>query len=359
MASMGIDFGTCFSSAGFINGNKMMALKPQTEKKPGRIPSVFYHDKKATCYGTEALKRGKNKPEFMVEYVKKKLDESFFALDGQQYTPFEIVRELMEYVIQGAEQSAREEFQLGDRENWNAVVTVPVTFSESRKRMLRQAAENVEISNNRHVNIIEIIPEPVAAAISYLGMDQKAGRSILVYDLGGGTFDTAIVQSTGNQETPYKVIGQDGRGIGGNDWDESLLEILMEKIFDKMEDIPEERRYSLLGKERARLLQLARQIKEDLSETEQVEEEIGIRDEDYMIEISRKEFEDATRHLLDETIRPVARLVKKFQHLKISEIILVGGSSYMPQVFNTLAQRFPEIAVHRVNPELAISFGAA
>lgn len=92
MAVIGVDFGTCYSSASFVNSDKVMALLPKGERNVKRIPSVFYHDRKKTLVGSRAAAAGNAKPQFVVESVKKKLDEAFFVLDDKEYEPQEIVQ---------------------------------------------------------------------------------------------------------------------------------------------------------------------------------------------------------------------------------------------------------------------------
>lgn len=359
MAVIGVDFGTCFSSVAFWSGDRIMNLKPQEEKQNYRIPSVFYHDKKNTFVGSKAVKARIKKPQFAVESIKKRLEEPFFELDDRIYEPKEIVQKIFEYVLSGADMSLRNQFHISD-DILELVITVPVRFSEPRKRMIHDIAENVQLPSACKVKVKRVIPEPVAAAIKYLGIIKEFGRSVLVYDLGGGTFDIALVQSTGNIEMPYIVIGQDGRGIGGNDWDEKLLEIIESKLKPMIVNYPDEKKEELLWENRDRLLMEARDIKEELSEIDEVTRDILLYKDYYEITVTRQEFDSVTEDLRKITIRTVSHLLKKHNQYSVKDIILVGGSSRMPQIINEMQKNFGnQYDIKLVDPEYAVSYGAA
>lgn len=364
MAVIGVDFGTCYSSAGFINGDRVMALVPREERNVRRVPSVFFHDRKRTLTGSRAALAGALYPQFVVEAVKKKLEEPFFVLDDREYEPEEIVREILRYLIAGAEQSLREEFHSQEADEnpdkpLEIVITVPVKFSEPRKKMIRDAAQGIVLESGRKVKVIAVIAEPVAAAVEYLGLSAADDKSILVYDLGGGTFDTAIVQAVDNPKEPYIVIGQDGKGIGGNDWDRRLLQLMEEKLRAEMTELSGERREALLQANHHALLTEARRIKEELSELEETEASIPLQGSYYDIQVTRQEFDTITEDLKQQTIRMASRLRKKHKKHPIADVILVGGGSYMPQIQEAVREAFPECRVQMANPELAISYGAA
>ena len=358
MRLMGVDFGTCYSSVCFKNGDEIKALKPRTEQKAERIPSVFYHEKNRTLAGTPAVKKGKKNPGFMVEFIKKKLDQNFITLDDREYEPEEIVREILSYVIHGAEESLKNEFQITDDDGMELVVTVPVVFSESRKRLIRDAAQKVVLDSGAQVKVKAVIPEPVAAAVDCFGFIKEAGRNILVFDLGGGTFDTAIVQSTGAKQT-YEVVGQGGKGIGGNDWDDRMKNLIEKKLEEAMGSLPQQKKEHLLKISQNDLMAEARKIKEELTELEETEEDIMIQGEYYEVRVTREEFERASSDLLDMVIRETDHLLRKHRDHKVEDIIMVGGGSYMPQVRRALEEKFPECRVRIARPELAVARGAA
>lgn len=357
--AISIDFGTCFSSGGYVNGSDSKALKPRAERDARRIPSAFYCDGESTFYGTKALQRGKSNPQCLVEYIKKKMDEPGIALNGRVYEPREIVSGVMKYILEGAKYSLENEFAREVTE-LKTVLTVPVSFSEPKKKMICDAFQEASRASGIKTEVLAVIPEPVAAAIEYMGLREEKGKTVLVYDLGGGTFDTAIVRSTPeNEYVPYEVVGQDGRGIGGNDWDERMLELMHGKLREKLKGISGKKQDNLLLNERHALLHDARRLKEELSEVEEVFDDIHIQGSYYSIQITRKEFDDGTADLLDQTMQAVRHLLKRYADIRIDGVILAGGSAYMPQVMEAVRKLFPDTKIYRIHPELAISFGAA
>lgn len=353
---VGIDFGTCFSEIGFENGD-MMALIPKDEKS-ALCPSVFYRDQKRMAVGSEAVNCGARRPQFMVEGIKKKLREPMLSLDGEIYEPKQIVEEIFRYLLEGADYDLREKFQNKDEEMF-VVITVPVKFQSGEINLIRQAAESITLESGRKLTIGGVIKEPSAAALEYFGMIQKEGENIFVYDLGGGTFDAAIVRSTGNPKIPYEVIGENGKGIGGYNWDQKLEQLIKEKLFQAMTEggMEEEKIQTILAAEK--LQGVARVGKEHLSDYDFWWEEIEIRGEYYEVSVTREEFEKRTESLKKETIQAVKHLRRKHAKDTISKVIMVGGGSHMPHIQQAVKEEFPDIDVKVMKPEMAIAFGAA
>lgn len=353
---VGIDFGTCFSEIGFYHG-EMMALIPNGERS-ALCPSVFYRDKERTEVGSKAVSCGARKPQFMVEGVKKKLKEPMIALDGEAYEPRQIVTEIFRYLLEGADYNLRNQFQNEDEEMF-VTITVPVKFQEGEIRLIREAAESVRLSSGRKFTIGGMLKEPVAAALEYYGMIQNVGENIFVYDLGGGTFDAAIVKSTGDPTAPYEVVGQTGKGIGGYNWDKKMEQLISRELMRTMseEGMTEESIQKALAS--TRLQEYARAGKEFLSENELWQEEILVRGEYYEVSITREEFEKETKGLKDETIQAVKYLKRKYEKEPISRVIMVGGGSHMPCIRKAVEEVFEGTDVKVVRPEMAIAFGAA
>ncbi len=374
MIKISIDLGHCFSSVGFVHGNQVMALKPKEERDGKRIPTIYYRDKKQSACGSAAKRLGKRRPECMVEYMKKKLEEPEIVLDGIKMTPGEIVKEFLQYLIRGAEQSAREEFFL-EKEEIGVLLTVPVLFGEKKKKILEKAVAAIRLEDGRGVKLLKLVTEPEAAAMDNLELykektpGKKAGKganspkkeakqdknSVMVYDLGGGTFDTAIFQLTGDKENPCKILGLDGRAVGGYDWDICTKEIIEEKLRVQLGAQGD----AMLSKKNLDLLEEARKLKEELSSNMTAETSINIQGTYYEVQVSREEFENRTKQLLQETLEPMEHLAKRYQTYPVTDIILVGGSSYMPQVGKAIREAFPKARVNLKNPELAIAFGGA
>lgn len=350
---IGIDFGTSYSFAGFQHGDFVMPLIPAKERYG--IPSVFYYDGTSKLVGRMAEKRGKNKPDCVVYSIKRNLGQKAFSVGGRVFSVKEVVKEIISYIIQCAEEQLKTVY-MEEYDSIEAVITVPVEFLEPELNLIREAASEVVLGNGTNLQITGVLKEPVAAAIEYFGMKKEEKINILVYDLGGGTFDTALVCASPEGEFPYKVIDQDGdRKLGGDDWDRMLAVWMAARYRETFQTEPS---FEILEQ----LLREAKTYKEDLTEVESVNDEVMIEGEYLPVEITRAEFENLTKPLLDRSLMKLKRLLERNPDTKIDHVILTGGSSYMPQVKKALEscglfEKGTDILL--VEPEHAIAYGAA
>lgn len=351
---VGIDFGTTYSFIGFEHGDKVMPLIPS--KETYGIPSIFYYDGKNKLVGRMAERRSGKHPEYTIRSIKRKLRENIFDIGGKQFTSKEIVKEIFSYIIQSAEEQLSSVY-LEEYDEMEAVITVPVDFSEPMKNLIKEAAGEIVLKNGKKLKINGLIPEPIAASIEYFGLKKEKDARILVYDLGGGTFDVAIVQAhAADTEIPYEIISQEGdKSLGGDDWDRELANWI-EKQYE--ENFGEK----ATNKLRETFLIEARKIKEELTEMEEVDTDIPIKGDYLEISITRAEFEKMTEKLLQRTMKKIHLLMSQQKEKKIDHVILTGGSTYMPQIRRALEQSNlfeKETDILFVEPEHAIAYGAA
>ena len=343
---IGIDFGTSFSlPAGMINGNPAVLL-------PGGeygIPSVFYYDSDVGVQiGQPALDCEEVNPANVKREIKMEISEhgDSFAPDGRKFTKKQIVGHLFREIARVA-QDELERRQLASQELEGAVISVPAAFTLRELNFIRDAAQSAGL------RVLGFIREPVAAAISYFNApsaeDQK---TILVYDLGGGTCDVAIVRSDHNSDEWYSVIESDMQRIGGRDWDKLLVELIKRKCREKNPHIKFDEEAE------AKLRSAAVDIKHNLSKLESTLKGFMIGGKRCNCMITRADFERATAELLQSTMTMVEKL-KYRCGAKIDYIVCVGGSSNMPQVPAEFKRRYPDIPIKIFEPEKAIAFGAA
>ncbi|MBQ7266287.1 MAG: Hsp70 family protein [Firmicutes bacterium] len=354
---LGIDFGTCYSfPAIVINGEPRSLLSMKTNNGNRGIPSVFYFDKRnGEMVGVKAEAYGNRNPECVVANVKSELPNgTVYDLDGIQYSAGDICTRIIAKITSEANEQLETEFR--EKTVYEAVLSVPVRFGDNERTLLRKAAEVSRLDGGAGLTIKNFIQEPVAAAIDYGEMISTADQ-VLVYDLGGGTFDVALVIPTPFEEQPYRVVDFDGTEIGGKDFDERFA-IYLQTVFmrDCQIDLSRDAR------SRHDLLMAARKAKEELSEDMRTEVEVQFDGLFYDVNVSREEFEEATKELIDETMDITKKLVER-NNLVGSEhlhVVMVGGSSFMPQVKNGLQRILGEEArVHLHRPDKAIAFGAA
>ena len=345
---VGIDFGTSFSlPAALINGT------PATLLPGGQygVPSVFYFDRRRdVLIGEAAQARGEKFPRNVVRNVKMEIsnpNQKTFTLDGKTFDKKQIVGNILREVKQVA-LIGIEHRQLVSQEIDGAIISVPAAFNLRELNLIREAAQDVA-----GLKVFGFIREPVAAAIAYFnapaGEDDK---TILVYDLGGGTCDVAIVRSDKNSDEWYKVIDSDMLRIGGRDWDKLLGELIKRKCREQVPDIE----FDL--KAQSKILDVATNVKHTLSRLDKAFAELELDDEYFEVEVTRAEFERITRELLQETMRMVDKLKSRCR-TKIDYVVCVGGSSNMPQVRAAFEKNYPDIEIRLFEPEKAIAFGAA
>ena len=345
---IGIDFGTTFSlPAGLING-AAATLLPGGEYG---MESVFYYEKKTgILIGKRAENRGEKFPQNVVRNIKMLISDTSavnFELDGKTFNKKEIVGRIIKEVVQIAKEET-ERRQLVSQEIDGAVISVPAAFNIRELDFIRQAAENFA-----GVQVLGFIREPVAAAISYFNAPSAEDKkTVLVYDLGGGTCDAAIVRADQNSPEWYTVLASDMRRIGGRDWDKVLIELIKIKCRAENEDIE----FNARDEEKIRVEAL--NVKHTLSRLEKVFSEVEVDGDIYSFEITRQEFEKNSAELLQSTFKMVDKLKEQFGG-KIDYIVCVGGSSNMPQVKAEFQKKYPDIELKLFEPEKAIAFGAA
>ncbi|MDR3165783.1 MAG: Hsp70 family protein [Synergistaceae bacterium] len=349
---IGIDFGTSFSlPAGIINGTPSTLL-PNGEYG---IPSVFYYDSEVGVQiGTAADDNANFQPLNVKRDIKMEISthaDSFVA-DGKTFSKKQIIGHIFKEITRVSRQEgARRE--LVSQSIDGAVVSVPAAFTLRELNFIREAAQMPEASGGAGLNVLGFIREPVAAAIAYFNApNAEDERTILVYDLGGGTCDVAIVRSDRNSNEWYKVINSDMKRIGGRDWDKILIDMIKRKYQEKAG------RINFDAEAEGKIRKQAIAAKHILSGQQNARVSVNISGKTHSCVITADEFERATSEILQSTMDIVSRMVRNC-NTKIDYIVCVGGSSNMPQVKKMFEETYPVITVKLFEPEKAIAFGAA
>ncbi len=343
---IGIDLGTTNSAVCLIQDGKPVMLK--TADGQSILPSVVGLDSQGQLLvGQAARNQAILAPERTVRSIKRKMGEDITVSMGDgTYTPQEISAMILRSLKDQAAQA------LG-RPVSKAVITVPAFFSEQQREATRQAGELAGLE------VVRIINEPTAASLIYEARAERRER-LLVYDLGGGTFDVSIVQI---EAGVVEVLSSHGdTHLGGDDFDELLMNFVCQRFQDEhgldLREIPTAR---------SRLLQSVEEAKKRLSFeacTEIHEEFIAERDGAPLhlkMELHRHEYEELIEPLLHKTVRCVdAALDDAHLHAKeIDKIILVGGSSRTPLVHRLLEHQLHQTPHHEIDPDLCVAMGAA
>lgn len=353
----GIDLGTTFSAIAYINedGKSEIIANPETNEMT--TPSVVYFEDGDNgvnvVVGKVAKESGKLEPDNVIEFVKREIgtdwEREFF---GTTYNPSMISAFILKRLAQDAESVTGCKVE-------DVVITCPAYFGEEHRKATEQAGQIAGL------NVIQILDEPAAAALCYAFNNQSdqgnADKTILVYDLGGGTFDSTVLSIKGGNDITVVCTDGDHR-LGGGDWDQRIIDFLATKFQEETgagADIKDDTiaRYDL------RIA--AESAKQALSRKESTLIPISYEGERAKIQLTRDEFNSMTQDLLQQTYvltDKVLEIAKSKGVNHIDEILLVGGSTLMPQVQEGVKERYADpmgIPVRIYEPSAAVAKGAA
>ncbi len=340
----GIDLGTTLSEISYLKNGKPVVVTLENGRK--YLPSVVGIDPSGKIItGFRAKNQYTAFPENTVVSVKRKMGSGqTLTMGGKSYTPAEISAEILKTLKSFAEKEAGLPVE-------KVVITVPAYFTDAQRKDTIKAGEIAGLE------VVRIINEPTAAALAY-GCREDGLEKILVYDLGGGTFDVSLIIV---EEGVIEVLASDGNSqLGGDDFDRLLEEYFISYLPENAVS-PKDLRL------KARLENIAEAVKIQLS-TEtgiEVKEEFiaSIKGKPINLDlsVSRSEFEGLIEEKLGATFKQVEQVIKegKLKKEDITKILLVGGSTYIPRIFNTLSDDL-NFDVHReVDPTYCVAMGAA
>ncbi len=342
---IGIDLGTTNSCVAVLEGGASTVI-PNPEG--GRTtPSVVSYKKGERIVGDAAKRQALTNPN-TISSIKRLMGTSKkVEIEGKKYTPEEVSAMILSYMKDYAEK------YLGEKVT-KAVITVPAYFNDSQRQATKNAGKIAGLEVERIIN------EPTAAALAF-GLDkQDKNQTVLVYDLGGGTFDVSILE-LGDGIFEVKSTAGNNK-LGGDDFDNCLMDYLVAE-FKKENDID-------LSKDKLamqRLKEIAEKAKKDLSgmTSTQVSAPFIAQGDDGPLHIdmtvTRAKFEDLIRDLVESTLEPVKKALKdaKMKAKDIDKVILVGGSTRIPMVQELVEKELGQKPSHEVNPDEAVAMGAA
>ncbi len=337
----GIDLGTTYSCIATIDDTGRAVVIQNIEGK-NTTPSVVQLGDNIVV-GDIAKNEVITESERTVSLVKTIMGKTDTAIkyNGRNISPEEISSYILKKLANDASGQMGEEVK-------DVVITCPAYFGTAEREATKKAGELVDL------NVLEIISEPTAAALYYGCSKQHEEKTILVYDLGGGTFDVTIMRINFNK---IEVICSDGdHDLGGKDWDGYLVQIINNKIIESVgeveftEDVQQELRLR------------AENMKKTLTGKQNASEVFYQVKGSPKIEVTRDEFNRATESLLNSTLSKTEDAIKVAANKgydKIDEILLVGGSTKMPQVKEALSEKYRDCKIQFLEPDEAVAKGAA
>lgn len=352
---IGIDFGTSFSLPAVTYLDTNIVLLPSG--KYG-IPSVFYYDEwEGVLVGEDAENAGQGEEaKNLKREIKLELNTNFVA-DGRTFSAKQIVGYILNNVKENALAAAKAKLINEDIEG--VVISVPAAFSHNEKEFIKQAAEISVSQGGPGLNVLGFIKEPVAAALAYFKTSLADKTRILIYDLGGGTCDVAIVEANSAINEKYTVVDSDMKRIGGKDWDARLEDYICKEV-EKQCGLSMSNNPGYKEKIKRAAINVKHSLSEKIGEgyRDRVRARVEVNGKSYNVPINKELFNELTTDLLNQTLQMASELVYKNNANPVDKIVCVGGSSNMPQVMEGIKRTFPGKDIQIYEPEKAIAIGA-
>lgn len=347
--AVGIDLGTTRSVVAHLD-TLGRPCTVQNLEGDATTPSVVFFDRNSIVVGKEALKAAEYEPDRVVQFAKRELGKKDLRIPvaGIQLPP-EVVQAL---ILRKLKEDAVH--RLGELDQ--CVVTVPAYFNEPRRKATQDAGKLAGL------NVVEIINEPTAAALAYgvqRGFVNPDGRAesletVLVYDLGGGTFDVTLMEILDNKYTAIATAGD--VYLGGMDWDQRIMDHVSEQFLIQYGVDPRKN-----ASNRQRLLTEAEDAKRSLSQREEVVVRFAMNGNRIQVPLDRRQFENLCGDLLDRTLMTTRKALKESgrKWKDVSRLLLVGGSSRMPMVQEMLESESDLKVDRSLSADESVAHGAA
>ncbi|HET8863591.1 MAG TPA: Hsp70 family protein [Solirubrobacterales bacterium] len=347
----GIDLGTTYSCISRVDEFGRPVVVNNRDGDPVTPSVVMFVGSEDIQVGKEAKRQMLLEPDNVCELVKRHMGDAGWAFEanGKTWNSAEVSAQILKALCEDAELQTREKVE-------KVVITVPAYFGITEREATIAAGKMAGL------DVVDVINEPTAAAMSY-GFAQSADvdETVLVYDLGGGTFDVTVIRLEPNDSGSHiRVVATGGNHrLGGAQWDQQVVNLVVSKFAEANPNAPDPLDDEV-GSAELRLA--AEELKRGLTLRDSVSQIVVSGDARDNVELTREEFESATRDLLDQTIEFTRETVEKAKELgveKIDRVLLVGGSSFMPAVAERLAESFEGWTPELEDANQAVAKGAA
>jgi molecular chaperone DnaK len=338
--AVGIDLGTTYSVVAYVDADGRPVVIPSLNGR-ATTPSVVYLGERETLVGDEAKERQAAGAQDVASFFKRHMGEPGFILEyhGRDYTPVDLSALVLGSLKQAAETYLHEPVR-------DAVITTPAYFTHV------QRSDTVEAGRRAGLNVLVIISEPTAAALAYGFRPGLTAQRVLVYDLGGGTFDISLVDIN---ERELRVLATSGdHHLGGRDWDDRIVTYLQREF-------EQEYGLELVGDDYNQLLTQAEALKRSLSTRETATVRVQAQGSVGEYTLTRAQLEEMTRDLMARTSALTEQVLAE-THLTwadVTGVLPVGGSTRMPAVRAYIQQASGKEPMGGVNPDEAVGLGAA
>lgn len=331
----GIDLGTTYSAIAWLDEHGQPYVLPNIDGNNTTPSVVYFESPENIVVGETAKEMIAQERSKVVDFIKREMGNSEYAYvaeDGTSYSPIQISGFILKKLVKDAEAHTHGPVK-------KVVITCPAYFGTDEHRATKEAGKYAGLE------VLKILNEPTAAAYAY-GIREDEPQTIMVYDLGGGTFDVTIIRvNPASQDNPVEVIVTGGdSSLGGKDWDAAFVDLLADKWREatgKDSDILADETF------RSTLMALAEKNKKFLSTRTKVKVSVAPSGEpSAQVEVTREEFDKATSGLLESTISAARGTLEEaakkegVERFDFDTLLCVGGSSIMPQVAERLEREF-------------------
>ncbi len=358
----GIDLGTTYSAISWYDPHRHMVEAIDLDSQDGNEllrSAVFFEPGGNVVVGEAAAHQARQYPDRVIFEVKRAMGSDWTRnIDGTEYTAPQISAEILKALADDAEKFLGEPVD-------EVVVTVPAYFGDAERAATREAVELAGLGR------IALLPEPVAAALAFAvdRLDDLLDKGLIVYDLGGGTFDVSLMladweEVEGLITLKARIVTKDGdRKLGGVDWDEMLADMVADAVvsehgYDPRDDAAD---YATLKEN----VEAGKRKLSQLSSFDFVADLQG-----HVVTVSRDDFETLTASLLEQTATPLDNVLARAEQLAAEtgdarlqreniEVLLCGGSTRMPAVHEMVEEKMGRPPLSHGNPELLVTMGAA
>jgi molecular chaperone DnaK len=344
MAAYGIDLGSTDSCIAYVDDTGRPVVLKSAEGEDTTPSVVYFESAENVVVGRQAKDSAMLVPDLVAQLVKRQMGQDVhYVFHGEEHTPELISALILRELARAAQEQTGEVVQ-------DVVITVPAYFGLLEREATRMAGQIAGLK------VLDVLPEPVAAALAYQTVGQDSGeRHILIYDLGGGTFDTTVIRIEGDS---IQVICTDGDAcLGGADWDLRISDFLLQSFTDQYPQLdPGDDEQFMQG-----LAAEAEQVKKALSAVLARKCNVRFDGSVVRLELTREQMEELTSDLLERTMDITGRTIATARQKgvdRFDDVLLVGGMTVMPAIAQSLRDRFG-LEARRQDPQLAVAKGAA
>jgi len=343
MGTFGIDLGTTYSCIAYIDESGRPTLIKNALGEDSTPSVVYFETPDNVVVGKDAKNSAKLYPELVISLIKREMGEDVeYSLHGELHTPESISALILRELARSAAEQTGQEVK-------DVVITVPAYFGVAEREATRNAGKIAGL------NVLNIVPEPVAAALHYESVGSGEDRTILVFDLGGGTFDTTVIRLSGDD---INVVCTDGdHRLGGANWDEEIVLFLLAWFRSEHPEVDADSSEEF----RQELIAAAEDMKKSLSTTRSRRYAMTYGGQTARAELTRDDLEELGSGLLERTMYITERTIQTARAAGVThfdDVLLVGGSTRAPAVAAKLRERFGfEPKLH--DPDQAVAKGAA